>query len=83
MIPAVIPPVVAVLSAPPLLAISLVLFVVGIGGKFLLLPKPLSGALTRLVTAIALIFDTPIGGERTATMGATNWLSHDFLPRKP
>jgi len=72
MISAVIPPVATVLSAPPLLGISLVLFVVGIGGKFVLLPKPLSSALTKLVTAIALIFDTPIGDERTAAMGATN-----------
>ncbi len=83
MLPAVVLPVMAILNAPQLLGISLVLLIVRIDSKLLFLPKPFSRALADLVAAIALVFDTPIAVEGMTTLGATNWLSHDFLPRKP
>lgn len=79
---AVVLPVMEILTAPQLLGISLVLLIVRIGGKLLLLPQPLACALAIPVVAIALIFDARIAVEGANTMGATNWISHDVLPRK-
>ena len=80
---AVVLPVMAILNAPQLLGISLVLLIVRIGSKLLLLPQPLACALAILVVSIALVFDARIAVEGATAMGATNWISHDFLPRKP
>jgi hypothetical protein len=83
MMPAVVLPVMAILNAPQLLAISLVLLIVRIGSKLLLLPQHLACALAILVVAKVLVFDARIVVEGRTAMGTTSWISHDFLPRKP
>jgi hypothetical protein len=77
---AIVHPVMAVPAAPDLLRISLILLIVGIGGKLLLLPQPFACALTSFVAAVSLVFDARIAVEGGATMRTTKWLSHGFLP---
>ena len=70
-------PVVRIASAPVLLALPLVGFVVGIGVELVSLPGALPRTLAFFLAAIALVLDAMVGNKQAAAMGTTD-LVHDF-----
>ena len=78
----VVLPVMRISTAPCLLAVPPVLFVVGVTGKFLPLPQPLSCALADLVAAVSLVLHAWIGGEQATAVRTTDLMLHGFLTSK-
>ena len=72
-------PVVRIASAPVLLALPLVGFVVGIGVELVSLPGALPRTLAFFLPAIALVLDAMVWNKQAVTMSTTE-LVHGFSP---
>ena len=72
-------PVVRIASAPVLLALPLVGFVVGIGVELVSLPGALPRTLAFFLAAIVLVLDAMVGNNQAAAVGTTDLL-YGFSP---